>query len=59
VGTAVEVTPIREVDGKLIGSGEPGPVTRAVQQAFFEATAGREPRYQDWLCLVAQRLAKA
>ncbi|MBA3556892.1 MAG: branched-chain amino acid transaminase, partial [Gemmatimonadales bacterium] len=35
-GTAAEVTPIREVDGSVIGDGRPGPVTRALQERFFE-----------------------
>src|SRR4030095_3448128 len=38
-GTAAEVTPIREVDGTVIGDGERGPVTKAIQSAFFSATA--------------------
>jgi branched-chain amino acid aminotransferase len=53
-GTAVEVTPIRELDGQLIGTGAPGPTTERIQRAFFEATSGRDPRYRNWLHLVAQ-----
>ena len=52
-GTAVEVTPIREVDGTLIGEGRRGPVTEQIQRAFFDATAGRNPRYRHWLRLLA------
>ena len=48
-GTAAEVTPIREVDGTVIGRGAPGPVTDEIQQVFFAATQGRDPRYTDWL----------
>lgn len=48
-GTAAEVTPIREVDGTVIGLGARGPVTERIQNAYFAATQGRETRYQDWL----------
>ncbi len=48
-GTAVEVTPIREVDGRPIGTGAPGPVTRAIRQAFQDAVRGRAAKYHAWL----------
>ena len=48
-GTAAEVTPIREVDGTVIGCGTRGPVTSKIQQVFFAATEGRDARYQHWL----------
>jgi len=48
-GTAAEVTPIVELDRRAIGDGAPGPVTRALQRAFFDAVAGRDPRHRDWL----------
>ncbi len=48
-GTAVEVTPIREVDGSAIGKGAPGPVTGEIQRVFSAATLGRDDRYADWL----------
>ncbi len=48
-GTAVEVTPIREVDGTPIGRNTPGPVTAEIQRAFFAVTAGRDERYNHWL----------
>lgn len=48
-GTASEVVPVREVDGNIIGSGTRGPVTTALQKAFFEAAAGRDPRHPDWI----------
>jgi branched-chain amino acid aminotransferase len=50
-GTAAEVVPIREVDDRVLG--EPGPVTRRIQEIFTAATRGREPRYTDWLEPVA------
>ncbi len=52
-GTAAEVTPIREVDGKAIGSGARGPVTAEIQEAFFAAATGRDGRYRSWLHHVA------
>src|SRR3546814_2636098 len=48
-GTAAEVTPIREVDGRTIGKGRCGPVTEKLQKAFFDAVNGKNPKYQDWL----------
>ena len=52
-GTAAEVTPIREVDGTVIGSGGCGPVTREIQRTFFAATEGRAEKYRSWLHAVA------
>lgn len=51
-GTAVEVTPIREVDGTTIGSGRPGPLTRRIQQTFLGAVRGELPQYRKWLTAV-------
>jgi branched-chain amino acid aminotransferase len=48
-GTAAEITPIREVDNRKIGTGKPGPVTRELQSAFFEIVHGRDSRHADWL----------
>jgi branched-chain amino acid aminotransferase len=48
-GTAAEVTPVREVDGRRIGKGEAGPVTKRLQEAYFKAVRGEEPRYREWL----------
>lgn len=48
-GTAAEVTPVREVDFRTIGSGKRGPVTTQVQSAFAEAIHGRNPKYLHWL----------
>jgi branched-chain amino acid aminotransferase len=52
-GTAAEVTPIREVDGRTIGEGKRGPVTTRLQQAFFECVNGKSDQYRDWLSPVA------
>jgi branched-chain amino acid aminotransferase len=48
-GTAVEITPIKEVDGRVIGGGNPGPITRRLQETFFGAVHGRLPQYRHWL----------
>lgn len=48
-GTAVEVTPIREVDGRLIGDGSPGLITKKIQSTFFEIVEGKRPEYRAWL----------
>ena len=51
-GTAAEVTPIREVDNRPIGSGSRGPVTERLQKAYFDLVHGRLNTHQDWLALV-------
>lgn len=48
-GTAVEVTPIKELDGVAISGGTRGPVTARLQQAFLNIVQGRDPRYRHWL----------
>ena len=48
-GTAAEVTPIVDVDGRPVGAGTPGPVTLRLQQAFFDVVHGRDPRFRHWL----------
>jgi branched-chain amino acid aminotransferase len=47
-GTAAEVTPIREVDHRLIGKASPGPVTKMVQEKYFDVVHGRDPKYHHW-----------
>jgi branched-chain amino acid aminotransferase len=51
-GTAAEITPIREVDRRTIGKGEPGPVTKKLQEIFFQVVKGASPEYQRWLTYV-------
>ena len=48
-GTAAEVTPIRELDGRIIGAGTRGPVTEKIQARFFDVVNGRAPEYHRWL----------
>jgi branched-chain amino acid aminotransferase len=51
-GTAAEVTPIRELDGRQIGPGRAGPVTKKLQKAFFDVVNGRDRKHAHWLTLV-------
>ncbi len=51
-GTAAEVTPIRELDNREIGSGSRGPITEKLQSLFFDVVAGKAPQYNHWLSLV-------
>lgn len=48
-GTAAEVTPIRELDNRVIGAGKRGPVTTRLQSLFFDVVNGKVPAYADWL----------
>jgi branched-chain amino acid aminotransferase len=51
-GTAAEVTPIRAIDGRPVGSGEPGPVTRKAQDMYSAAVNGKLDAHRDWLAFV-------
>jgi branched-chain amino acid aminotransferase len=51
-GTAAEVTPVRELDDRAIGSGKPGPVTVAMQQAYFALIRGEDTKHLDWLAFI-------
>jgi branched-chain amino acid aminotransferase len=48
-GTAAEITPIREIDDRIIGEGKPGPITKAIQHAFFDVVKGNNAKHLDWL----------
>lgn len=48
-GTAAEVTPIRELDNRTIGSGSRGPITAKIQSLFFDVVNGKVPAHADWL----------
>lgn len=48
-GTAAEITPVREVDDRRVGTGKPGPVTRRIQQAFFDIVRGKDKLFAHWL----------
>ncbi|HWQ17990.1 MAG TPA: branched-chain amino acid transaminase [Sulfolobales archaeon] len=49
VGTAAEVTPVIEVDGKAIGSGSPGPVTQKISNYYREIVLNKNPKYREWI----------
>jgi branched-chain amino acid aminotransferase len=51
-GTAAEVTPVREVDDRQIGTGKPGNLTRFVQDGYFKVVRGQDPRFSEWLTYV-------
>jgi branched-chain amino acid aminotransferase len=52
VGTAAEVTPVRSVDKQKVGAGRRGPITTALQQAFFDVINGETPDRHGWLTYV-------
>ena len=51
-GTAAEVTPIREVDGRTIATGKPGPITKKLQNLFFKVVKGDSKTYKSWLTYI-------
>ncbi len=51
-GTAAEVTPIRELDGRKIGAGGAGEITKRIQTLFFGVVKGKNSRYKRWLTVV-------
>ena len=48
-GTAAEITPVREVDDRKVGPGKPGPVTKRIQDAFFDIVRGKDKFFSSWL----------
>ena len=48
-GTAAEVTPVREIDGRVIGSGQRGPITKKIQAVYFDQVHGRAENHPEWL----------
>ncbi|MBI4685782.1 MAG: branched-chain amino acid transaminase [Nitrospirae bacterium] len=51
-GTAAEITPIRELDGRAIGTGRPGEITKKMQSVFFDTVKGKNKKYKSWLTYV-------
>lgn len=51
-GTAAEVTPIKEVDGRIVGSGHRGPITKELQDLYFAQVNGDRSEYPEWLTQV-------
>ena len=58
-GTAAEITPVREIDLRVIGSGTVGPVTRRLREAFQAIIHGKDSRYDRWLTFVDKASASA
>ena len=52
-GTAAEVTPIRELDGRVIGNGEKGKITKELQKQYFDCVCGKLDEYNDWLSYIS------
>jgi branched-chain amino acid aminotransferase len=48
-GTAAEVTPVREIDGRRVGKGTAGELTMEIQAAYFSAVRGEQSRYSEWV----------
>ena len=48
-GTGAQISPVIEIDRRTIGTGRPGPITRELSRAYFDAVRGRLPAYRDWL----------
>lgn len=51
-GTAAEVTPIRELDGRTIGCGSRGPITEKLQKKYFDVVHGKSDKHLDWLSVI-------
>jgi len=51
-GTAVEITPVSEVEGRVVGAGKPGPVTRALMAAYHDVVVGADKSHSKWLTIV-------
>ena len=51
-GTAAEVTPIKDIDNYIIGNGKRGPITKQLQDAYFDVVYGRNPKYKHLLTYI-------
>ena len=51
-GTAAEIAPIRALDRRTIGAGEPGEITRRVQQRYLDVVHGRDAAHRGWLAAI-------
>jgi branched-chain amino acid aminotransferase len=48
-GTGAQISPVIEVDRRMVGSGRPGPITRELSRRYFDAVRGKTPAHRDWL----------
>jgi branched-chain amino acid aminotransferase len=55
-GTAAEIAPIRELDGRQIGQDAPGPITKLLQEDYFASVRGQSPHHREWLHFVTQNV---
>ncbi len=53
-GTAAEITPVRDVDARIIGEGSRGPITEKIQSAYFDIVFGRNPAYEHYLTYIEE-----
>ena len=53
-GTAAEITPVRDVDARIIGEGSRGPITEKIQSAYFDIVFGRNPDYEHYLTYIEE-----
>jgi branched-chain amino acid aminotransferase len=51
-GTAAEITPVREIDNRLVGQGTVGPITKRIQARFFDVARGSDTSHPEWLTRV-------
>jgi branched-chain amino acid aminotransferase len=51
-GTAAEITPIKELDGRIIGNGSRGKLTQRIQNAYFDVVYGRDKKYLHYLTFI-------
>ena len=51
-GTSAGVWPVESVDGRLVGDGKPGPLTRTLRERFNRVVSGDDPAYEHWLAYV-------
>ncbi|MCA1832691.1 MAG: branched-chain-amino-acid transaminase [Actinomycetota bacterium] len=52
-GTAAEITPVREIDDRTVGTGQPGPITKKIQEVFYAIVKGEVEKYDEWLDYVS------
>ena len=57
-GTASEITPIREIDGRKIGNGKPGQITRELQKIYLDLVHGEVQGYDEWFSYIPKKLQK-
>jgi branched-chain amino acid aminotransferase len=51
-GTAAEITPVKELDARIIGNGSRGEITKTIQEKYFDIVYGRDEKYLDYLTFI-------